>query len=220
MKIGTAPLKSMSYKKEHTTYKDLGLHFLTLSEKYLRLVKNVLEESIRQQNKHIIVEDVKDGEFSWDVYEAETKWSDFNVLIPVLFNFYHGIELLLKGFLTLANNYDLQAHHDAQELLRDFKNHFEGEKELTKTLEKYLNHNFMPALLAKCLTDNNMKIKDLYIFLRYHSDRSFQKIYDYLNLKYNSTDAIPFFNDMVNDINILMRCSVGLYNSCEAGESR
>lgn len=200
----------MSYKKEHTTYKDLGLCFLTLSEKYLRLVKNVLEESIWQQNKHVVV---MDSDITEEVYEAETKWSDFNVLIPVLFNFYHGLELLLKGLLSFTENPDLQAHHDAQELLKDFKNHFEGEKELTKTLEKYLNHDYMPELLARCLADNNMEIKDLYIFLRYPSDRSFQKIYDYINLKYNSTDAIPFFNEMVNDINILTRCSVGLYNS-------
>lgn len=199
----------MTDEKGHLNNGSLGLAFLTVAEKYLKLVKNVLLETIRHDNRHVVAR----KSMSWEGYDEETKWNDFNVLIPVLFNFYHGIELLLKGLLRFTDNYDLQAHHDAQELLKDFKNHFEGEKELTKTLEKYLNPDYMPELLARCLTDNNMKIKDLYIFLRYPSDRSFQKIYDYLNLKYNSTDAIPFFTNMGNDIDILMRCSVGLYNS-------
>ncbi len=205
----------MSHKKEQSAHKDLGLHFLTLSEKYLRLVKNVLEESIRQQNKHIIVEDIKDGEFSWDVYEAETKWSDFNVLIPVLFNFYHGIELLLKGHLCLTDNHDLQARHNAQGLLEDFKKQFINEERMTGVLDRYLNCASMPDLLARCLRDNNMKIKDLYIFLRYPTDRNFQTIVDYINLKYNSSKAIEFFKEMASDIDALLRDSARLYKSME-----
>lgn len=207
----------MTIKKGHVNNGLIGLAFLTLAEKYLRLIKNVLEESIRQQNKHVVV---MDSDITEEVYEEETKWSDFNVLIPVLFNFYHGIELLLKGLLSFTDNYDLQAHHDAQELLKDFKEHFAGEKELIRILEMYLSHNFVPELLATCLTDNNMKIKDFYIFLRYPSDCSFQKIFDYLNLKYNSTNAIPFFKNMVNDIDILMTSSVGLYKSTSGKLSR
>jgi len=205
----------VSKKKEQSANKDLGLHFLTLSEKYLRLVENVLGESIRQQNKHIIVKDAKDGELSWDVYEAETKWSDFNVLIPVLFNFYHGIELLLKGHLCLTDNHDLQARHNAQELLEDFKKQFINEERIAGVLDKYLNGASMPDLLTRCLRDNNMKIKDLYIFLRYPTDRNFQTIFDYINLKYNSSEAIEFFKEMVSDIDVLVRDSVRLYNSME-----
>ncbi len=202
----------MSYKKEHTAYKNLGLHFLTLAINYLKLVKNVLGESIRQQNKHVVV---MKSDITEKIYEEETKWSDFNVLIPVLFNFYHVIELLLKGHLCLIDKYDLKARHNAQELLEDFKKQFINEEPIVDILDRYLNCPSMPDLLAGFLRDNNMQIKDFYMFLRYPTDRNFQKTFDYIKLKYNSSKALEFFNEMVSDIDTLVRKSVRLYNSME-----
>ena len=39
-------------------------------------------------------------EDSWKLYDFETRWNDSNIGIPLLFNFYHGMELIMKGILS------------------------------------------------------------------------------------------------------------------------
>jgi hypothetical protein len=73
---------------------NISLHFLTLASKYLILVQNILNESIKIGNKHFVT----DGDYS-----ENTRWSDFNIFIPTLFNFYHGLELLMKGLILIEN---------------------------------------------------------------------------------------------------------------------
>ena len=79
---------------------NLARHFLTLSETYFFLVRNVLEENVKQGNLHLVT---LDKEISEEEYDEMTKWSDFNIF-PILFNFYHGLELLMKGFLPASDN--------------------------------------------------------------------------------------------------------------------
>ena len=77
---------------------------LTLSSEYLDLVKNIADKNIEQGNPHII----SDVMMTEKKYEEMTRWSDFIISIPSLSNFYHGLELLLKGFLMLKENYILK----------------------------------------------------------------------------------------------------------------
>ena len=95
---------------------NLARHFLTLSETYFFLVRNVLEENVKQGNLHLVT---LDKEISEEEYDEMTKWSDFNIF-PILFNFYHGLELLMKGFLILTDNYKLKIDHDLEKALNDF----------------------------------------------------------------------------------------------------
>ena len=76
--------------------------FWTTAIQYLHLVEIVTAEIVKQGN-------VWGVEAPYNISEEEfremTKWSDFRIAVPLLFNFYHGVELLLKGFLIAKNEF-------------------------------------------------------------------------------------------------------------------
>ena len=191
---------------------DIGLSFLTLSLKYLCLVENISHENIKQGNPHILV---VDEEISSEKYEEMTKWSDFNISIPFLFNLYHGLELLLKGFLFLRNDYIVRPNHNIEKLFKDFKKKYNKEKEIILILKKYLEINLMPDFLANCLKNNSIQINNLYEFLKYPTDKKARKIYDYIDLKYKEEKGSEFFENLASDLNILVKAMVKLYKKIE-----
>lgn len=65
----------MDVPKEHNPQKRIGLSFLTLSQNYLILVKNILQESIQKCNPHFVIQDI---EITEKQYSAITKWTDFS----------------------------------------------------------------------------------------------------------------------------------------------
>ena len=77
-----------------------SLAFWTTSLYYLKLVEAVADQMVCQGNQYVIIGDIP---ISPEDYEEQTKWSDHNISLPLLYNFYHGIELLLKGFVLLKN---------------------------------------------------------------------------------------------------------------------
>ena len=93
------------------------LAFLCHSQTYLLFSQSVLKKTIESGNKFMLI---SDEEISEKEYFKATEWSDSNVIIPVLFSFYHGVELLLKGLLMMADGYRLEASHKITTLLKDF----------------------------------------------------------------------------------------------------
>lgn len=190
----------------------MGLSFLTLSIKYLYLAKNVSDENIKRGNPHMMS---GDKEITAEEYEEMTKWSDFNTSSPVLFNFYHGLELLLKGFLLLTNDYIIKPSYHIEELFEEFKEKYSEEKKIISILEKYLKIDLMPDFLANCLKNNNIQIDNLYEFLRYPTDKNAQNIYDYIDLKYKEEKGLIFFKGLAGDLDVLGREMVKLYREIE-----
>jgi len=94
-----------------------ALHFLTLSFSYLSLVENVLNETINFGNEHLIL---SDHELLLGEYEGRTKWSDFNIIVPTLYNFYHGLELLMKGLVILLGK-EVDPKHNIGQLFSEIK---------------------------------------------------------------------------------------------------
>ena len=189
-----------------------GLYILTISTEYLHLVKNVVGENIKKGNPWMISGDTRiiDGQ-----YEEMTKWSDFNTSSPILFNFYHGLELLLKGFLILKENYVLEPSHLVEKLFEEFKKNYNEKQGLISVLNKYLTLESMPPFLASCLKDNNIQINNLYEFFRYPFDKQFQKEYDYSRLKHQEEKGLTFFKEFEGDIDTLLKEAVKLYREIE-----
>lgn len=69
-----------------------AISFFTVSSQYLHTSKLLLEKMYEYENMHIIVTDDE----SWEYYEEKTKYSDFNIILPVLFNLYHGLVFSLS----------------------------------------------------------------------------------------------------------------------------
>lgn len=73
---------------------DLALSFWSVSLQYLMLVENVSKETTSQGNTWVMTSAL--GHISEEEYEEGTRWSDHTIIIPLLFNLYHGIESALE----------------------------------------------------------------------------------------------------------------------------
>lgn len=189
-----------------------GCAVLDLSISYLHLVKNVVGENIKGGNLWIYFGDkLADGE-----YDEKTKWSDFNVSNPLFFNFYHGLELLLKGFLLLKDNYILKADYKITKLLNDFRENYSQKIQLISILNKYLTIELLPSYIADCLNENNIQVDDLYEFFRYPLDKKFQTQRDYSRIRFKEEEGLKFFEDFIKDINALSIEAVKLSREIDA----
>ena len=122
-------LKKKSYK------------ILLFSNQYIQIVINVLEMAIKQGNPSVVLSDtyITDQDF----YD-KTKYCDYCIIYPLLFLFYHWMELVLKGFLMVLakENPDTKkddmreiAHHNVIKLLKRFKENYSNEKDIIDFLK-------------------------------------------------------------------------------------
>jgi len=195
---------------------DLALSFWTTSFEYLMLVENVARETVAQGNKWFMTKDSEDGEIAQGEYAEGIRWSDHTLIIPLLFNLYHGIELLTKGFLLVSPDQNVKPEHSISRLCRQFAHAYPGESELIDFFMKFTDDQRLPALLGDFLRDNGLTLNDLYQALRYPSDRDFQALRQYVGLKYKGEDGLPFFDELAKDISAIRIAAVRLGRSLEA----
>lgn len=194
----------------------LQLSFLTLGIKYLHTAENILEELVASGNQHVVFGDYGTSEN----YSEITKWSDFNVLIPTLFIFYHGVELVLKGLLLIAkasSEEKIEANHNLEKLLSDIIEKYSEQDELIKILKKYIHCNSKdtPELIAKLIETNDelKNIEDLYHALRYPSNKVLENAFNYSESKYKEKEGLKFAKDLIQDINRIRRITVSIYRN-------
>lgn len=171
-----------------------------MGDKYSNLCKNILSEVIEQGNLHMIVNNAskRTEEETIEEYHKKTCWSDFNISIPLLFNFYHFLELRIKGLLILKG--EKPKGHDIVILFEDVKSKFPEEKVLLDTINIYLNKNKIDPYLKDFLEQNNFDINEFYDFLKYPTPKSFTKVRNYQKLKYKEEKALTCFKKMIDHI--------------------
>lgn len=180
-------------KKENVA-KALG--FLTLAMHYHHLAKNVLEK-MGESNSHIVV----GSKGTIDRYDELTKWSDFRVLIPTLFLFYHGLELQLKGLLAFHNK--INTNHSLQKLLSAIKKEKDIPLAVTTVAERHIDINQINHFLKKFITVNKISVDELYMSLRYPTDKKLTKDFSYFELKYKEKKIIPYIEILIADCKML-----------------
>jgi len=196
----------------------VNLSFFTLAIKYLLTTKNILEQIIDTGNKHVITGDTND---TWSNYEENTKWSDFNTIIPTMFLFFHGLELLCKSLLLIAkseNTSNIKLDHDLKELFNEVKKLYNDNDELVKTLEKYSNPKKRKSNIIQNFLNENPGINDvqsLYYSFRYPSTKQLKTAYNYFPMKYRGKDGLVFIKELKNDIDLLITKSKEIYNAKE-----
>lgn len=168
--------------------------FLGTSIQFLRLVESVLEETLKKKNIHAYFGDeITDVEF-----DNLTRWSDFNVIRPVLFNFYHGIELLIKGILLISNpKYKLD--HNLEQLWSEISKIDNIPSEIKAALDRHINPNGLPEPMKKFLKQNNLTISQLYEYLRYPTNKQYLAFPDYDFFEYQGKSLIPYLKSLKKD---------------------
>ena len=99
-----------------------GSDFIGLGYNFLQLTINSIEEMEKQGNKSLLFfhANISDDEMK-SQYDVKSKWNDNNIAIPVLFNFYHGIELVLKGLILKCGG-EIQKKHTLINCLENLRN--------------------------------------------------------------------------------------------------
>ena len=183
--------------------------FLSLAINYLHLIESVLGETIKQGNLHMLT---SNKNITQNEYIDKTKWSDFHILIPTLFNFYHGLELLMKGLVLLTDNEKIEPKHNFKKLLKRIKENKEINESIKHILEKHiLLDKLQSDYLKNFLIKNNLSVDELYIILRYPSNKNLDKIYKYTNLHYKEDRLLQYFKQTIEDSSNLRIESVKLY---------
>ncbi len=170
-------------------YWRLGFQYLDLSQKVSKLISDC-------GNKSIVVFNGLDFDKHDEEYNEATKWADHRQSIPVIFNFYHGIELLLKG-LTISSG-DLIKGHKLIELLLAVRS-LHPEANFLDDVEKYINTNEMPNVLRDFITGSCNDINEWYEAFKYPESNN-GKIYSHIALKYKQEVGAKFFGALSDDI--------------------
>lgn len=173
----------------------LPLAYMTMGGKYLLLAENILQEMVSHDNPHIIA---TDNENIWDEYFEKTKWSDFNIIFPTLFLFYHGIELTMKGLTSLLG-FEISPNHKKDYLAQLEKND-ELDKQILGIIKKYFDLSQLSGTpLSDWVTKNNLDVDNLYERLRYPTNKGLIGLTDDWPLKYKEQEMLPFAKMIIND---------------------
>jgi len=142
-------------------------NYFSLSYNYWTLIKSSIDEMEIQGNKTLIVSSHKPNETieqSFKDYYQKTKWNDVNIGVPILFNFYHGLELCMKGLLQEIEKLPTNKTHkltDYFELILENASLFIPE--ILTSIGKVMNAND-PFYFFK---SNNSNLDNYHELLRY-----------------------------------------------------
>ena len=187
---------------------DQALGYWTVGLQYINLVENILEETIQQGNTRTVI---SASPLSWDEVIQQTKWSDHTIIIPTLFNLFHGFELFLKGFLIASGNPLEDRNHKLSELLSLFETQFSNHT-IGIIIKKYVLQEHLPLLLSKFCKASNISIDDYYQALKYPESLK-GKAYSHYPLKYQGESGLPFFELLQTDLNTFVKSAVALSRS-------
>lgn len=192
----------------------LALSFWTSALQYLRLVENVAKETVSQGNTWVLVRDYCSGSITAEEYSQATCWSDHSIIIPLIFNLLHGIELLSKGFLLADPEEPVTKTHKISALRERIAARFPDENIINGFLCKYTDIHEMPELVVRFLNANGLSVDQLYQALRYPSP-NFVEAHDYVGLKYQGEAGTVFFMELAKDIEKLRLAAIKLGRELE-----
>lgn len=167
----------------------LPLSYWTLAAQFLRLAHESCVEIINTGNKFVVIshESISASEFNQAV-----RWSDHSVGTGVLFSYFHGIELILKGFLAAIGV--KSPHHRLTDLLKDFENHF-PDTELGQAISNALPIAGEDSPMGRFLASNSIHIDDWFEALKYPESRK-GAAFDHFDLKFGGHSTVPFWTSI------------------------
>lgn len=177
-----------------------ALDYLRIGIQYLHLVDNVIQETINQNNTWVMT---SSEDISWDEYDEKTKWSDFRIIVPVMFDLYHGIELTLKGLETL-DNFKKSKNHKLSKLVRSVEHSYPNTNVINFFL-KYTKIKNIPDPLKTFFSKSCISINDYYQAFKYPENLEGSKKYLHIELKYKDNEGVEFYSNLSKDIQLFLK---------------
>lgn len=167
------------------------LQYATLGMQFLRAAENSCAELVKRDNCLTVVLN-QDESFDIEAYEEATGWSDHRIGVPIMFTFFHGLELTLKAFLTQAGM--ARKSHRLTELLTEFESIYPN-----TTLAALLRQSIVgidaDTPLGTFLDRNSSTVDSWYQTLKYPETMSGLSV-THTALKYKGSDGAPFWQSI------------------------
>ena len=146
----------------------MNFNYIGITYQFWNLVRESINEMEKINNVNLLISSYKpkiSDKERREIYAEKTKWNDFRIGVPVLFNYYHGLELLMKGLLQEINAVPRKKSHDLTEYYAQIIfNQNKLTPEIIKTTGQFLKK---ANLFEKFFTDNGSSVDKFYIMLRY-----------------------------------------------------
>jgi hypothetical protein len=186
-----------------------SLALLTMGLNYFNLVQNAVTEMLNQGNALVII---SKKSLTSQEYDDCTKWNDMHIAIPVLFNFFHGMELMLKGAIALEE-VNVSKGHDLSALAVKFQELFSSLEEKNMFVVQ-LEEISKKEPLATFFEKNQTSISQWYETLKYPEMNNGAQIH-HANLKYGGHDTLNFWQGINDSAECMRKFCVTLYNKYE-----
>lgn len=186
-----------------------ALSTLTLADKYFRTARELSRLIVLSGNKSVVA---SKKSLSSAEYDRCTRRNDSNLGVPLLFNFYHGLELCLKGHLIGQNLNAKATGHKLSVLLRQVST-----TQHNSLLLKEIGLWTPPKAntpIGNFLSANKITIDDWYQALKYPALMKGASI-SHLGLKYGGKSALAFWEALNKSTTQLMSLSATC--ACSSG---
>jgi hypothetical protein len=129
------------------------------------------------------------------------KRNDISLGVPLMFNFYHGLELFMKGLLELEDISLDKTNHNLKDLYQIIK---ENESRYPVSLIQVLKkHIYNEKSYNPFFKDNNIDVNDFYIGLKYPQSKDGSKKYNYASIRGKEEETLKIYLAMNAAINEL-----------------
>lgn len=185
---------------------DKARDYFIMADQYLETSKLLLETMINSGNSNFGIGKSK-SEAESEMFKNTIK-SDSTLFLPALFTCYQGMELFIKGLLSL-NNIAFKNIHELSQMILELKNVYGANNEIYKEFNNF--YKYQIEIVKKYNKTNNITTtKELYESLRYPENKG--KSYYYFDLKYNSDYGIKMFSELIKKINIIKNIVLKEFN--------
>jgi hypothetical protein len=161
----------------------------TMAVNFLRLTEGACGQLVAGKNAHVLVTDSPTDPLQ---YRHMTMWSDHSVGVPILFNFFHGIELILKGFIATASK--VPTHHFLSKLHCEFEILF-PRTVLGETISKFVCDIDPNSPLGRFNIANGINIDSWYQALKYPTSTK-GKSFTHVELRYGGMRTVDFWESI------------------------
>ena len=157
------------------------------------------QQIVSSGNSHFVI-----GKLPIEEYNFRTRFTDHNIGVALLFNFYHGIELSIKGHL-LGLTHRPAKGHKLTDLMAKLAN--SGcTNSLVGALDPWLSPN-EATVMGKFLSANKLQIDQWYEALKY-ADLCNSKVVSHFDLKYGGHETLDFWNSISEASEKILKLSV------------
>lgn len=173
--------------EKNFNHKQEALSFFTMAHNFLTLVRLAVLEILEYDNNTNVLKDTNGESNNWEAMTVST---------PILFNFYHGLELAIKGYLVLqANNKTSVRGHWFTHLIKEYKMAYPKEHDTFISLVQENTINLPEqSIMGKFLSKNKIGIDSWYSALKYPYEKKHE--FCRMHFKYSSNQK-EFWQDIL-----------------------